>query len=86
MVRVGASARIEGRIHEDLVCYCGCCLLDDCFYAKATSKRVPHAGSGLLRGSLGANDFEVAAKDCKKILELEPSNKVSETNRDWKRV
>jgi len=27
------------------------------------------------QGALGANDFEVAVKDCKRILELEPDNK-----------
>eukprot|EP00434_Breviolum_minutum_P001143 symbB.v1.2.001001.t1/scaffold43.1/size391093/30 len=27
------------------------------------------------QGALGANDFEVALKDCKRILELEPENK-----------
>ena len=27
------------------------------------------------QGALGANDFEVAVKDCKRILELEPENK-----------
>ncbi|CAK9082947.1 Peptidyl-prolyl cis-trans isomerase FKBP65 (PPIase FKBP65) (70 kDa peptidyl-prolyl isomerase) (FK506-binding protein 65) (AtFKBP65) (Immunophilin FKBP65) (Peptidyl-prolyl isomerase ROF2) (Protein ROTAMASE FKBP 2) (Rotamase) [Durusdinium trenchii] len=47
-------------------------------YADEVLKEDPKNIKALYRhaqGSLGANDFEVAAKDCKKILELEPSNK-----------
>ena len=29
------------------------------------------------QGALGANDFDVATKDCKRILDLEPENKDS---------
>ena len=47
-------------------------------YADEVLREEPKHIKALYRraqGSMGANDFDVALKDCKRILELDPNNK-----------